>query len=133
MTENEFSALILNNLHHIPTSGQRELSELIAKFIFSRAEPGQRLTFLLRGYAGTGKTSMISSLVRSLPMLGKKTVLLAPTGRAAKVLSQYSGKPASTIHRKIYMHRIPPTNYIYNFCGDSCRFCGSKSVSLLAG
>jgi exodeoxyribonuclease V len=105
MTENEFSALILNNLHHIPTSGQRELSELIAKFIFSRAEPRQRLTFLLRGYAGTGKTSMISSLVRSLPLLGKKTVLLAPTGRAAKVLAQYSGKPASTIHRKIYMHQ----------------------------
>ncbi len=58
--------------------------------------------FLLKGYAGTGKTTLISSIVKSLPVIGKRSVLLAPTGRAAKVLSKYSNKSASTIHKKIY-------------------------------
>ncbi len=58
--------------------------------------------FLLKGYAGTGKTSMISSLVKALFQRQMKVVLLAPTGRAAKVLANYSDTHASTIHRKIY-------------------------------
>ena len=58
--------------------------------------------FLLRGYAGTGKTSLVGALVRTLDKLQQKSVLLAPTGRAAKVFSSYAGHPAFTIHKKIY-------------------------------
>lgn len=58
--------------------------------------------FVLKGYAGTGKTTVISALVNVLPEIHKKYVLLAPTGRAAKVISGYSGRQAQTIHRKIY-------------------------------
>ena len=60
---------------------------------------------MLKGYAGTGKTTLVSALVKSLPAIGKRSVLIAPTGRAAKVLSKYSKKFASTIHRKIYWIR----------------------------
>ena len=58
--------------------------------------------FLLKGYAGTGKTTIISSLVKNLWKIKKSGVLLAPTGRAAKVISNYSGREAHTIHKKIY-------------------------------
>lgn len=58
--------------------------------------------FILKGYAGTGKTTMISLLVQHLAVIHKKAVLLAPTGRAAKVITNYSGKPAYTIHKHIY-------------------------------
>ena len=62
----------------------------------------ERKAFILRGYAGTGKTSVVSALVRALAALKQPCVLLAPTGRAAKVLSRYSGVQAYTIHKKIY-------------------------------
>jgi len=64
--------------------------------------------FVLKGYAGTGKTTVISSLVKALQQTTKRSVLLAPTGRAAKVLSSYSGRHASTIHRKIYLITTAP-------------------------
>jgi len=108
MTESEFIDIILQNLNHIPTDGQRELAGLLSAFIFSPPNEHLNKLFLLKGYAGTGKTSIISSLVKSLPSLGMKTVLLAPTGRAAKVLARYSGNPASTIHRKIYIQTVLP-------------------------
>ena len=66
---------------------------------------GNRSVFLLKGYAGTGKTTLISALVKSLPSIGKRSVLLAPTGRAAKVLAKYSKKKSSTLHKKIYWIR----------------------------
>ena len=62
----------------------------------------ERKAFILRGYAGTGKTSVISALVRAMNQLKQPTVLLAPTGRAAKVFSRYAGTQAYTIHKKIY-------------------------------
>ena len=62
-----------------------------------------RSMFLLKGYAGTGKTSLVSALIQTLPQLRVNTLLLAPTGRAAKVIANYSGRPAYTIHKKIYM------------------------------
>lgn len=62
-----------------------------------------RSAFLLRGYAGTGKTSLVSALIQTLPQLRVSCVLLAPTGRAAKVISGYAHRPAYTIHKKIYM------------------------------
>ena len=67
--------------------------------------PEPEKIFLLKGYAGTGKTSVISALVRALNGLKQKSVLLAPTGRAAKVISGYSGFPAFTIHKKIYRQK----------------------------
>ncbi len=71
----------------VPNEGQRELINKLGTFLLDNTE-GK--LFILRGYAGTGKTSVISALVRTLRSLGQKCILLAPTGRAAKVLSRYS-------------------------------------------
>ena len=82
-----------------PNEEKEGLFRALSSFLVSR-EP--RKLFILRGYAGTGKTSVTSALVRALEGLKQPCVLLAPTGRAAKVLSRYSGKQAYTIHKKIY-------------------------------
>ena len=82
-----------------PTSEQSQIIKDLSEFITTI---GNRSIFMLKGYAGTGKTTLISTLVKSLPALRKQSVLIAPTGRAAKILSKYSKKIASTIHRKIY-------------------------------
>ena len=85
-----------------PTSQQDQIINDISEFVTTI---GNRSIFMLKGYAGTGKTTLVSALVKSLPAIGKRSVLIAPTGRAAKVLSKYSKKFASTIHRKIYWIR----------------------------
>ena len=90
---------ILSHFPHHPTAMQVAACEEMVRFLF---DPDPAAAFLLRGYAGTGKTTLVSALVRSAPALHIKTLLLAPTGRAAKVLAAYSGQPAFTIHRKIY-------------------------------
>jgi exodeoxyribonuclease-5 len=82
-----------------PNAEKDGLFQALGAFIVSREE---RKAFILRGYAGTGKTSVMSALVRALAGLKQPCVLLAPTGRAAKVLSRYSGQQAYTIHKKIY-------------------------------
>lgn len=82
-----------------PTGQQKEALELLIGFLES--SPGLDC-FILRGYAGTGKTTIISALVCALPSFGLRSVLLAPTGRAAKVMGQYAGRKAQTIHKKIY-------------------------------
>ncbi|MBF45775.1 MAG: ATP-dependent endonuclease [Flavobacteriales bacterium] len=85
-----------------PTSQQLEVIKQLSDFIENSSSNS---LFLLKGYAGTGKTTIVSSLINSLWSVGKKVVLLAPTGRAAKVLSVYSKKSAFTIHKKIYWMR----------------------------
>jgi exodeoxyribonuclease-5 len=100
-------ALLLHHFPYEPTPGQSELIKRLAIFFANSTTPGTRRLFILRGYAGTGKTTVVSSMVQSLPQLGKQTVLLAPTGRAAKVLTAYTGQQAFTIHKKIY---LPSTN-----------------------
>ncbi len=85
-----------------PTLEQAEVIQLLAEFLLSGNRDG---AFLLRGYAGTGKTSLMAALVRLLDAIGQKVVLMAPTGRAAKVFSLYAGHPAFTIHKKIYRQR----------------------------
>jgi len=80
------------------TNGQQLLIEKLSKFIAS----DQQKTFVLKGYAGTGKTTITGYLVKTLPTLKLKSVLLAPTGRAAKVLALHAEKQALTIHKKIY-------------------------------
>lgn len=82
-----------------PNAEKEGLFAALGVFLVSRSD---RKAFILRGYAGTGKTSVMSALVRALEKLKQPCVLLAPTGRAAKVLSRYSGTQAYTIHKKIY-------------------------------
>ena len=85
-----------------PSSQQHELIMSLAEFLLS---PNDTI-YLLKGFAGTGKTSVVSALIRALHQLKQNVVLLAPTGRVAKVLSSYSGFPAFTIHKKIYRQHI---------------------------
>jgi exodeoxyribonuclease-5 len=94
--------LIFDNFPFTPTEGQRILILALAEFILNRRKFE---VFLFKGYAGTGKTTLLSAFVKAAPQIGIKTVLLAPTGRAAKVLASYSGKQAFTIHKKIYQPR----------------------------
>jgi exodeoxyribonuclease V len=98
-----FVEAILTKFPFEPTQGQKSLADKLGRFI---GDPDPRPVFVLKGYAGTGKTSFISAMVKVLPLIRKKAVLLAPTGRAAKVLSGYAGQPAWTIHKRIYFQRI---------------------------
>ena len=98
-----FLSGILSAFPFEPTKGQMELAELLEVFISDKDPRG---VFVLKGYAGTGKTSFVSAMVKVLPEIRKKAVLLAPTGRAAKVLSGYAGQPAWTIHKRIYFQRM---------------------------
>jgi len=93
---------IEHELPFTPNEGQRALLHQLCEFLLSKQKDK---LFLLRGYAGTGKTSIVAALVKTLTKLNQKTVLLAPTGRAAKVLSSYAHAPAYTIHKKIYRQK----------------------------
>ncbi|MBT4678553.1 MAG: AAA family ATPase [Flavobacterium sp.] len=95
----DFHKELLKKFPYHPTSKQSELFLMLVDFVFSK---DNQSLFLLKGYAGTGKTTTISTLVTNLWKTEKKAVLLAPTGRAAKVISVYSKKQAFTIHKKIY-------------------------------
>ncbi|PQJ23175.1 ATP-dependent RecD-like DNA helicase [Tenacibaculum sp. SG-28] len=99
VSANKFYAEVLEKFPYEPTVKQNELLVQLSNFIF---ETNKDALFVLKGYAGTGKTTTISTIVNSLWKAQKKAVLLAPTGRAAKVISGYSGKKAFTIHKKIY-------------------------------
>ena len=102
MINNYLERQIKENFPYQPTPEQENAIKLLSQFLCS---PKADVTFLLRGYAGTGKTSLVGALVRTLDFLKQKVVLLAPTGRAAKVFSAYAGHPAFTIHKKIYRER----------------------------
>lgn len=93
---------IRQNFSYQPTADQEKAMRLFADFLLS---PSPDAVFLLKGYAGTGKTSLLGALVRTLDALNRKHVLLAPTGRAAKVFARHSGHPAYTIHRRIYRQK----------------------------
>ena len=99
MDRNTLFNILLNNFGFSPTEGQAKVLYHLSAFILTEKE---RPLYLLRGYAGTGKTTLVSTLVKTLPQIGMRYQLLAPTGRAAKVISNYTGKPASTLHRKLY-------------------------------
>ena len=107
--EHSVARLILSRFPHVPTDGQRDACTLMSRFLYD-SDP--RSAFVLRGYAGTGKTSLVSALIATLPQLRVNSLLLAPTGRAAKVLSGYSHRPAFTIHKKIYMTATDSTGAI---------------------
>ena len=99
MLEKFIQNRILEQLPFEANEGQRELLNKLSLFIVS---PTPRKAFILRGYAGTGKTSIMAALVQSMLQLEQRIVLLAPTGRAAKVLSKYARVPAYTVHKYIY-------------------------------
>lgn len=111
MINNYLVQQIKGNFLYKPTLEQEKAVKSLADFLFSRQSDS---VFLLKGYAGTGKTSLIGALVKTLDQLGHKCILLAPTGRAAKVFSHYAGHSAFTIHKKIYRQR--------NFSNDMDNF-----------
>lgn len=103
MLNNDLSQQIKRNFSYKPTEEQENALNSFSNFLLSLSS---EKIFVLRGYAGTGKTSLVSALVKTLGEVGRKCVLLAPTGRAAKVFSLYSHHPAYTIHRRIYRQRV---------------------------
>lgn len=102
MINSYLSDQITQNFPYKPTDDQFSALEKLADFLLS---PERDSILLLKGYAGTGKTSLVGALVKTLEQLKQKTFLLAPTGRAAKVFSGYAGQRAYTIHRKIYRQK----------------------------
>ena len=90
-----------------PTNLQNELLRKLADFVLNGSRND---LFLMKGYAGTGKTTIVSTVVNNLGSVNLKAVLLAPTGRAAKVMGSYSKKPAFTIHKKIYFPKNDPNS-----------------------
>jgi ATP-dependent exoDNAse (exonuclease V) alpha subunit len=94
-----FYSILLQNFPFNPTVKQNIFLQQIAQFLTNN---NNEEIFVLKGYAGTGKTTVISTIVNNLIAINLKYVLLAPTGRAAKVIANYSQKPAFTIHKKIY-------------------------------
>ncbi len=99
MTSSEFYSLIKQQFPFKPTLKQNIVLQQLSEFIFSKAP---NILYVLKGYAGTGKTTIVGTIVTNLWKAKKSAVLMAPTGRAAKVISNYSSKEAFTIHKKIY-------------------------------
>lgn len=106
-----FAQAIAEEFPHSFTPHQQQAAERIGAFL---ADPRDNQAFILRGYAGTGKTSLVAAVVRVWQRLDRPVVLLAPTGRAAKVLSLHAGMPAFTIHKIIYRQET--------FKGEDTRF-----------
>ncbi|MFB6343563.1 ATP-dependent RecD-like DNA helicase [Saccharicrinis sp. FJH62] len=104
MLENHFKDIFTSTLRFEATVEQHELISMLTDFYLS---DNVFSLFLLKGYAGTGKTTVISAFIKTLSQMQQSFVLLAPTGRAAKVLSQMSGFPAYTIHKQIYRQKNP--------------------------
>ena len=102
MIQDELINRLRTSLGHIPTAEQESAIQLFVQFLTDRDE---RTVFVLRGSAGTGKTTLAAAVVRTLKALQQKLVLMAPTGRAAKVFSGYAGHAAYTIHRRIYRQK----------------------------
>lgn len=99
MKEQQFYRFLLHDFPFAVTGQQDIALQKIARFI---TDDTPNKAFILKGYAGTGKTSIIGTLTKNLRKINKNPILAAPTGRAAKVMANYSGYPAHTIHRKIY-------------------------------
>jgi exodeoxyribonuclease-5 len=112
MINNYLIRQILHNFPFEPTKDQQLALNELARFL---SLPDTDSLLLLKGYAGTGKTSLIGALVKTVTELKQKTVLLAPTGRAAKVFASYAGHKAFTIHKKIYRQKAfsnEPTGFL---------------------
>ncbi len=113
MTVGEFAGSVREALPYTPNEQQSLLIDALARFCGGHSDIGS--VFIVNGYAGTGKTSLTGALVKALKAAGREVVLMAPTGRAAKVFAGHAGHPAYTIHRKIY-------------CGPSGDLTGGTSM-----
>ena len=102
MNISDIASQIYAKLFYSPTNNQKKIVEAFAEYL---AEGDTSSIFVLNGYAGTGKTTLVAAIVAALKNVGIRSILLAPTGRAAKVLSHYSGEKALTIHKHIYRER----------------------------
>lgn len=111
MIEDELSRAITETFGFCPTDEQQEAIRTFCRFMTCRDD---RPAMVMCGSAGTGKTSLSAAMVKTLARLHQRVVLLAPTGRAAKVLSMNAGMPAFTIHRRIYRQKT--------FTGDMTGF-----------
>ena len=118
MIIDQMRAFILDNFGFQPTKEQETAAQMMAEFVLDHDRDS---IFLLKGYAGTGKTTLVGALVRALRQLGQRTVLMASTGRAAKVFSLHTGQMAMTIHRRIYRQKT--------FAGENTDFL--QGVNLL--
>ncbi len=115
MLNEHIASQIYANFAFTPTLGQKKIIEALASWL---ADADTERIFILNGYAGTGKTSLIAAFVATLKKLKIKPIMLAPTGRAAKVMARHSGMPASTIHKKIYRQKSsadPEPGFSLNF------------------
>jgi exodeoxyribonuclease-5 len=111
MIADYFYDALVEDFPHTLTTSQQTVAHALARFVTT---PQRQAAFILRGYAGTGKTSLVGSLVRTLRRLERDVVLMAPTGRAAKVFSLHAGERAYTIHKVIYRQQT--------FRGEGTRF-----------
>ena len=109
LSRSELYGKMIQSFGFEPTNGQSIVMYHLSAFLLSQKE---NPTYILRGYAGTGKTTLVKTLVKTLPAIGMKYILMAPTGRAAKVLSNYTGQNASTLHRRIYQTKTFPDGSI---------------------
>ncbi len=112
MITDELKYRIHSAFGHVPTKEQEVAIDCFARFMTDRHE---RAVMVLRGAAGTGKTSLSAAIVQALVSLQQKMVLLAPTGRAAKVFSLFAQQPAYTIHRRIYRQKSMDSNFDLNY------------------
>ena len=114
MIGDELKYRILQSFHLTPTAEQTAAISVFADFMSSR---DSQALMVLRGSAGTGKTTLAAAIVRGMMALKQNLVLMAPTGRAAKVFSLYAGCPAYTIHRRIYRQKSLEGGFDLNFNG----------------
>ena len=112
MITDELKYRIHSAFGHVPTKEQEVAIDCFARFMTDRHE---RAVMVLRGAAGTGKTSLSAAIVQALVSLQQKMVLLAPTGRAAKVFSLFAQQPAYTIHRRIYRQKSMDSSFDLNY------------------
>lgn len=112
----EFKSHVTSYLPFVANGNQKEAIVRISEFIFQKEERG---VFILKGYAGTGKTKLISAITHALPSIRWRSVLLAPTGRAAKVLSAYSQRTAFTIHKKIFRKETDSSGRMHFYLAEN--------------
>jgi exodeoxyribonuclease-5 len=110
------SDLLINAFPFTPTNSQMNLFKALEDFLLEKGNV--KNVFVLRGYAGTGKTTVISALISATSRMGYNTMMMAPTGRAAKVMSSYTGRPAFTIHKSIYRQLADPSTGSVSFKKD---------------
>ena len=120
MISDELRFRIHKHFGHVPTDEQEQALSVFARFV---TDPDSQTVMILRGSAGTGKTTLAAAIVQAMLSLKQKLVLLAPTGRAAKVFSLYADLPAHTIHRRIYRQKtagdLSSFNLNYNLAHDT--------------